>query len=51
MKVLFEASIQQWQREVTSIIIIIVIVCLLYIYILFCLFFNLLGSEPMARAL
>lgn len=50
MKVLFEASIQQWQREVTSIIII-VIVCLLYIYILFCLFFNLLGSEPMARAL
>ena len=50
MKVLFEASIQQWQREVTSIIIIIVIVCLLYIYILFCLF-NLLGSEPMARAL
>ena len=51
MKVLFEASIQQWQREVTSIIIIIiVIVCLLYIYFVLS-FFNLLGSEPMARAL
>lgn len=50
MKVLFEASIQQWQREVTSIIIIIVIVCLLYIHFVLS-FFNLLGSEPMARAL